>query len=187
MNVHVSIEMIGALFGASIGSSMGQKNALDRARREEMERLGLTQDMLDTAREVGSTLEASNAGLKATQNSLDTQQRLARRLDADQSELYERAKEALTAGKEEEARTLLLRRTDVQDQLKRVLLQCAEEKKRLERMKQNVAAIERRAMEVDALLRRSVSASTIQDSTDLGLSLQTEDPLLQKFKDLGID
>jgi phage shock protein A len=185
-NVHT-----GALFGASIGSSMGSKSALDRARKEEMERLGVTQDMLDAARDCGAELEQSNEGLRAVRDSLQTQQSFARRLDRDATDLYERAKIAMAENRDEEARKLLLERQLDQDKFKKVLMQCAEEKKRLEKMEENVKAIERRAMEVDSLLRRTVGAKAIQETaaTDsmVGLSLTAEDPLIQKFRDLGID
>jgi len=181
----------GALFGASIGSNMGAKSALGRARQEEMDRLGVTQDMLDSAKECGVLLERSNEGLRAVRDSLQTQQSFARRLDRDASELYERAKVAMAESNEEEARKLLMLRQRDQDKLKQVLIQCAEEKKRLEAMESNIKAIESRAMEVDSLLRRTVGAKAILDtaasSSDVGLSLSTADPLLQKFRDLGID
>jgi phage shock protein A len=180
----------GALFGASIGSSMGSKSAIDKARKEEMERLGVSQDMLDAARDCGAELERSNAGLQAVRDSLQTQQSFARRLDRDANDLYERAKIAMADGKEEEARKLLFERNQDQDKFKKVLMQCAEEKKRLEQMEKNVKAIERRAMEVDSLLRRTLGAKAVQEiaTTDIsGISLTMEDPLLQKFRDLDID
>ena len=53
-------------------------------------------------------------------------------------------------------------------------------------MESNVESIKRRALEVESLLQRTVGAKARQDSfTDLSLSV--EDPLLQKFRDLGID
>ena len=55
-------------------------------------------------------------------------------------------------------------------------------------MESNVAALERRAMEVEALLRRTMGAKTLVDTSGANaLSLSTDDPLLQKFRDLGID
>jgi phage shock protein A len=175
------------LFGASIGSNFGARKAASRAREEEMQRLGLTQEMLDMAQDAGLSLEQGNEGLKATQDSLETQQRWARMLDADATELYEKAKLAMTEDREEDARQFLLKRTEIQDKLREVLLNCAEEKKRLLKLHENVAALERRAVEVDALMRRNVSAKTIEESSDLGLSLTVEDSLMRKFKDLGID
>jgi len=175
----------GALFGASMGSRMGAQKALNKARQQEMERLGLTQDMLDTANSVGLALERSNEGLKAVQDSLDTQQRLARRLEADAKQLYEKAQRALTENnQEEQARQWLMQRTEVQDKLKQVLKNCAEERQRLQKMEDNVEQLQRRALEVETLMRRSVSAKTLSSSE---LALPVEDPLLQKFKDLGID
>jgi len=181
----------GALFGASIGSNIGAKNAAERARREEMERLGITQDMLDAAQDIGMSLERSNEGLKATQESLETQQRFARRLDAESSELYDKAKAALGRSDDEAARELLMKRQQVLDKLKVALKKCADERKRLETMERNVSILETRAMEVDALLRRTVSAKTAAElattTEAAGLALSDEDPLLRKFRDQGID
>jgi hypothetical protein len=64
---------------------------------------------------------------------------------------------------------------------------CAEEKKRLEIMEDNVKQLQKRAMEVEGLLQRTVGATTRQDSFTEDLSMSTDDPLLQKFRDLGID
>ena len=48
--------------------------------QEELDRLGISQDMLDAAQEIGVALERSAEGLQASQDSLDTQQRLAKRM-----------------------------------------------------------------------------------------------------------
>ena len=154
-----------------------------------MERLGISQDMLDMAQDVGVSLEKSIEGMKAVRNSLETQQKLARLLDAESSNLYNKAKESISDSNEELARKLLLERTNVQEKLKKVLINCTEEKGRLQKMEDNISQLERRALEIDMLLRRTVSAKSMQGSADLdlGLSLRSEDPLLQKFKDLGID
>jgi phage shock protein A len=178
---------LGLLFGAQIGANLGAKGAANRARKEEMDRLGVTQEMLDAAEECGLALQQSMEGLKATQSSLDTHQSLARRLDRDATELYDKAKEAMASGDEEAARTALLRRNENQEKLKKVLKLCAEEKKRFEMMEQNVEAIERRALEVESLLQRTIGAKARQDSSFMDLSLSVEDPLLKKFRDLGID
>lgn len=152
-----------------------------------MERLGISQEMLDMAKDIGLSLESSMEGIQAIQTSLETQQRLAKLLDQEVNTLYDRAKVALSKSDDDLARKLLMERTAAQEKLKRVLIACAEEKGRLETMRVNVSQLERRALEVDALLRRSVSAKSLQNSSDFGFSLQTEDPLLQKFKDIGID
>ncbi len=177
----------GLLFGSQIGANIGAKNAKDRARKEEMERLGITQDMLDSAEEVGIALEQAMEGLRATKGSLDTQQSLARRLELDADELYEKAKAAIASGKEDEARKLLFQRNENQDKLVKVLKLCVEEKQRFEKMQENVAAIERRALEIESLLQRSVGAKARQSVAFEDLSLPSEDPLLRKFRDLGID
>mmetsp|Transcript_26867 Transcript_26867/g.39755 ORF Transcript_26867/g.39755 Transcript_26867/m.39755 type:complete len:256 (+) Transcript_26867:58-825(+) len=176
----------GALFGAQLGAQMGAKNAVNRARQEEMERLGISQDVLDAARDIGLALNQSNEGMTACQNSLETQQQFARRLDTKMTSLYDAAKEKLTAGEEEAARELLLERTQTEEKLKSVLQSCADEKRRLAQMENNVESLEERAMEMETLLRRTIGAKTTMDSSSM-LSLDTEDPLLQKFRDAGID
>lgn len=176
----------GALFGASIGANFGARQALDRARKEELDRIGLTEDVLNAARDVGLALQQSNEGLEAIQNSLTTQRQLARVLDEEAKDLYDRAQKALAEADEETARRLLLQRTGVQEKLKKALLNCAEDKHRLEKMEENVAQLKRRALEMEVLMQRSVNSKTLTNSS-IDLSLPVEDPLLQKFKDLGID
>lgn len=188
----------GALFGASIGSKLGGKKAFDRARKEEMEKKGITQDMLDAAEEVGYALEQSMEGMEATKESLRSQQSLARRIESDVNDFYEKAKEAMVDGREEDAKVFLLKRNENQDSLKDVLMRCAEEMKRINIMDSNVSALQKRALEVEAMLQRTVGAKARQDSSDFAarqdafsgtedFALSREDPLLKKFKDLGID
>ena len=187
----------GALFGAAVGGNIGTKNAFDKARKEEMEKKGITQEMLDAAEEVGYALEQSMIGMDATRESLRSQQTLARRIEEDMNNTYEKAKAAMVEGREEDARSFLLKRNGDQDRLKDVLKNCAEEKKRIGVMESNVSALKTRAMEVEAILQRAVGAKARRDSsdlvaeqsvmTDLDLSLSREDPLLKKFKDAGIE
>jgi hypothetical protein len=63
---------------------------------------------------------------------------------------------------------------------------CLEEKKRLEMMENNVDALQKRAMEVEGMLQRTVGAKARHESFK-DFSISSEDPLLQKFKDFGID
>jgi phage shock protein A len=160
---------------------------LDKAKRNEMDRLGLSEDMLAAAKDVGEALERSVEGLQVVQNGLETQQRFAKRLDQDAAALYDDAKTAMARNEEETARKLLLQRQLTLDKLKSTLVDCAEMKKRLETMKSNVLALERRAMEVESLLERTVGAKNMLDTSDLGLALSSRDPLLQKFRDIGIE
>ena len=155
--------------------------------------------MLDAAQDNGVALERSLQGLQTVQEWLDTQQRWARRLDAECHDLYDKSKNLLTSGKEDEARQLLLKRTRVQEQLKQALQNCALAKKQQTTLEENARRLEQRAMEIDTLLRRASGAKAMQDSAlattgrfdnydvDFGLSLRDSDPLLRKFKDMGID
>merc|ERR1712238_595104 len=103
----------GALFGASIGSQFGASRAVDKAKQDELARMGVTNDMLESAREMGATLDRSIEGLKATQDSLKTLQNFAKRLSSDADNAYSEAKVALESKNEELARTLLLKRTQI--------------------------------------------------------------------------
>lgn len=178
----------GALFGAQIGASFGAASQLDKAREEEMKRKGLSPEMLDQATEIGAALRQAVEGLRATQDSVDTSQRLAKNLDGQEKAIYENAKSAIASGDEAGARTLLLERESVKDKLLKVLKSMAEDRKRLEIMENNVEALETRALEIESLLKRSVGAASLKDSSDMnvGLSLEPEDPLLKKFRDLGM-
>jgi len=111
----------GALFGAQLGSKVGAVNAVDKAKNEEMARLGVSDEMLKMAEEIGTALERSLEGFKASQDSIETQQSLARRLDVNANELYEKAKIAMVSTNEEQAKKLLLDRQMVQEKLKKVL------------------------------------------------------------------
>ncbi|KAL3911851.1 MAG: hypothetical protein SGARI_001442, partial [Bacillariaceae sp.] len=155
----------GMLFGSQIGASFGAQNAMNKARQEELAKMGVSQDMLDTAQDIGFALSQSMEGLEATESSLQTHQSLARRIDREVTEVYDMAKAALEEKDEERARTLLLKRADLQEELKKMLKRCVEEKGRLEVMQDNVASLEKRGMEVEALLQRTIGAKARQDST----------------------
>jgi len=176
----------GALFGASIGSSIGASKAIDKAKKEELERLGVTNDMLESAKEIGLLLERATEGLRATEDSLITQQKFAKRLEMDANKIYDDAKEALAVGNEDAARDLLLKKNQMQDKLKKTLMNCVEEKQRLSKMQENVSSIEERAFEIESVLKRTIGAKAMLD-TSSDFSLANEDPLLQKFKDAGLD
>ncbi|KAL3796000.1 hypothetical protein HJC23_013057, partial [Cyclotella cryptica] len=174
----------GALFGAQIGASFGQARTVDKARVDEMKRKGITPEMLDMANEVGVALKQSIEGLRATQDSIETSQRLAKTLDKQSESFYERAKNAIESGDEELARKLLMERESVKEKLVKVLKALAEDRKRLSIMQSNVEALEARGLEIESLLRRSVGASALKDSSLNNFALEPKDPLLQKFKDL---
>jgi uncharacterized protein YcfJ len=182
----------GALWGASIGASVGAKRAQEAAQNDEMKRMGITPDMVEMAEDCAVSLNNAMEGLRASQNSLESQQSLARRLDRESDRLKEEATVALVEQEDEErARKLLSERLKLLDRLKPALVRCAEEKKRLVVSQDNVNSLEQRAMEIDTLMRRSVSAQTYQDTTlsnfDNRLTLDNEDPLLRKFRELERD
>ena len=121
----------GALFGASIGSNMGSQNNLEKARKEEMESMGISQEMLDQAREIGILLDRGIESLKLIEDALKTQQNFAKRLESDMDRIYADARLALQDGDEDKARDLLLKKTNLEEKLKKTLMGCVDEKKRL--------------------------------------------------------
>lgn len=159
-----------------------------------MERLGITPDMLEMANEVGVSLSRGMEGLEATRESYQTMQRLAKNLSSQVDDIYEKAKAAIENEEEDKARKLLMDRVTKQEKLKSVLEGCVNEKKRMEQMEDNVAALEERAMEVEMLIKKAVGAKATMDTNNAlmddglsSLSLAQDDPLLKKFKDAGID
>lgn len=176
----------GALFGAQVGASLGGASTLDKARTEEMKRRGITPEMLEQANEIGRVLSQAVDGLRATEDSYETSMRLAKSLNRQNEQIYDKAKDSMQNGDEDGARRLLLERERIKEKLVTVLKTVTEEQKRLELQRSNVEALETRALEVESLLRRSVGASAMQGSVDLGMSLEAEDPLLRKFRDLGM-
>lgn len=177
----------GALFGASIGSNLGSQSNLEKARKDEMESMGISQEMLDQAQEIGILLDRGIESLKLIEDALKTQQNFAKRLESDMDRIYADARLALQDGDEDKARDLLLKKTNLEEKLKKTLMGCVDEKKRLTQMEDNVRALEERALEMESLLKRSVGAKTLMDSSMTNLSLEREDPLLKKFKDAGLD
>lgn len=148
----------------------------------------MTEEMLEQTRAMGVALERGVEGLRATEDSLRTQQRFAKRLEEDVARVYDEAKVALMAGDEAKAKGLLFQKTQIEEKYKKTLMNCVDEKRRLGKMQDNVRAIEERAIEMESLLKRNVGAKALMDSSDsMGFSLAKEDPLMQKFRDAGID
>ena len=148
--------------------------------------------MVDMAQQVSMELQRAMEGLQASEDSLRIQQSFAKRIDTEVQQLFDEAQTAVRNQNEDRARTLLFQRQSQMNKLKQVLQQCVEEKRRMERMKENVQLLEQRAMEVDSLLRRSVSAKVLQDTqlrkdiydTSMSSDIELEDPLLRKFREL---
>uniref|UniRef100_A0A7S2SGT9 Uncharacterized protein n=1 Tax=Eucampia antarctica TaxID=49252 RepID=A0A7S2SGT9_9STRA len=173
----------GALWGASVGANFGAKNSYEQAKKEELRKMGLSDDILEMARDVAMSLETSERGLLSCEDSLQTMQSIARTQDNQCQTLYEQAKELLQ-NDEETARTKLLERTQIQDKMKQTLQKCVDEKRRVVQMRDNIEKLQERAAEIQSLVSRTVQANTSMPNNDLSLS--KEDPLLAKFRDAGI-
>jgi hypothetical protein len=65
--------------------------------------MGVNQEMLNTAQEIGFVLSQSMEGLEATKQSFKSDQSLARRIDCKVEAVYEKAKSAMTENNEETA------------------------------------------------------------------------------------
>ena len=193
----------GALFGASIGNNLGTKKAFDQAKKAELAQLGVTEEMLTAAEDVGFALEQSMVGMAATRDSLRSQQSLAKTLEQAMNDQYAQATRAMAEGKEEHAKQLLLERNTKKEKYIQVLKLCAEEKERMTVMEQNVKVLQQRASTVETLLQRAVgaktaataataagssSSSSLDDFTSGStFALNAQDPLLKKFQDIGIE
>lgn len=185
---------LGVLLGASVGANVGKTRSMEESKRREMERLGITLDMVDMAQDISMNWQRAKEGYNASQDSLRAQQSLAQRFEMAVQELQDEAKKAVVEGDEDRARAILLKKKQKMDRWKEILLKCAEEKERVDRMEENVQILEQRAREVEALIRRSISAKALQDTSNAMCLLDEsageissnsmEDPLLRKFREL---
>uniref|UniRef100_A0A7S1B503 Glycine zipper domain-containing protein n=1 Tax=Corethron hystrix TaxID=216773 RepID=A0A7S1B503_9STRA len=181
----------GALWGASIGNAMGRNSAVEKDKKDQMKKMGITEEMERMAENTARDLEDSKLGLEACRSSAESQRSLAKRLDEEQERLQGQARLALKNGNEPQARKILLERETVRDRLKAALGRLVVENQRMKEMETNLNRFEERALEVDSLIRRNVAANVAKKAGrdddgdfDCGLGLPREDPLLEKFRDL---
>jgi hypothetical protein len=174
----------GALFGAQLGARLGAQKAMDRAREAELQRLGITNDMLEAAKEIGFALEQSAQSLIACQKSIESQQEYVRILEQNMESTTEKAKLEIMNGNEEKARLLLMEKQQMKDKMMKALKACVEEKNRQRQLEMSIATLEKRALETEAEMREIVAVTTVNE---IGSSPSNDDPLLKRFQDLGID
>jgi hypothetical protein len=174
---------LGALFGAQIGARLGAQKAVDRAREAELQRLGITDEMLKEAKEIGFALEQSAQSLIACENSIESQQQYVRILERNMESVTDKAKIEILNGNEEKARLLLMEKQQMKDKMMKALKACVEEKNRKRQIEINIATLEKKALETEAEMRQIVATGSLNEIA----TSPNDDPLLKRFQDLGID
>ena len=123
--------------------------------------MGVTEEMLQTVREMGIALERGVEGSQATHDALRTQQGFIKRLER----VCEDVKRALGDGNEERAKDVLFQKSEIEDKMKKTMMNCVEEKGRLNKMEENMRDLGERAIEFESLLKRNVGAKAFMDSS----------------------
>ena len=168
----------GAIWGAQIGGGLGAQR---QAAREQasLERMGLGKEVQAAAQAVARDLQEAEASLQLTQDSLRSQQRLVETLEEAADALKASAQAALVKGDEAGARAKLVEKQAVTSKITAAQLEVADARERVTRMQSSVGALAAKAGEVEAMIGRSVEASS-----ELRNEIAIEDPLEAKFRDL---
>ena len=168
----------GAIWGAQIGGGLGAQR---QAAREQasLERMGLGKEVQAAAQAVARDLQEAEASLQLTKDALRTQQNLIDTLEEAADALKASAQAALVKGDEAGARAKLVEKQAVTSKITAAQLEVADARERVTRMQSSVAALAAKAGEVEAMIGRSVEASS-----ELRNEIAIEDPLEAKFRDL---
>ena len=151
------------------------------AAREQasLERMGLGKEVQAAAQAVARDLQEAEASLQLTKDALQTQQNPVKTLEEAADALKASAQAALVKGDEAGARAKLVEKQAVTSKITAAQLEVADARERVARMQSSVAALAAKAGEVEAMIGRSVEASS-----ELRSEIAIEDPLEAKFRDL---
>eukprot|EP00934_Nitzschia_sp_Nitz4_P006672 Nitzschia sp. Nitz4//scaffold121_size67750//40517//41394//NITZ4_006070-RA/size67750-augustus-gene-0.129-mRNA-1//-1//CDS//3329534357//6662//frame0 len=177
---------VGVLLGAQLGKSYGELNRQAGKEQEEQNSAGQSTTTLE-AREA---LNNARSALHAIQTSLQVQREYALRLESDMAELVAKAREAILSGNDEEAQFFLLEKNTIRDKLDGVLKHCCQEDERAIIVQQQIRQLEAEVIERENdNIKRSMNAneSTTGDIAGDTANSTIEDPLLKKFRDIGIN
>ena len=169
----------GAIWGAQIGGGLGAQRQAAAREQASLERMGLGKEVQAAAQAVARDLQEAEASLQLTKDALQTQQNLVKTLEEAAAALKASAQAALVKGDEAGARAKLVEKQSVTSKITAAQLEVADARDRVARMQSSVAALAAKAGEVEAMIGRSVEASS-----ELRSEIAIEDPLEAKFRDL---
>ena len=162
----------GAIWGAQIGGGLGAQRQAGKREQASLERMGLGKEVQAAAQAVARDLQEAEASLQLTKDALQSQQNLVKTLEEAADALKASAQAALVKGDEAGARAKLVEKQSVTSKITAAQLEVADARDR-------VGALAAKAGEVEAMIGRSVEASS-----ELRNEIAIEDPLEAKFRDL---
>jgi len=154
----------GAIFGSQIGSNMASR----KAATEQLERMGLSRDMIKGAQELMEELQTMEKGAQEVRDAYQNQAQRALQLEQDAEKFYEKAKAAVEAGDDDTAREMLEKRKRAQADLEKQIEQVKLARSRRDQMDGAVEAMARRANEYEQLMKRSMDASAVANAIEQG-------------------
>lgn len=178
----------GALFGAQLGGSMGANARVKRAADERIETMGLSKEIIKAAQEIAQELADAEQSLELVRGAERSQKNLFDVVDRTMEDAYKAAETALRNGDEATARRQLEERNLQKAKRAQVQAEVTAAAARVATMQASVASIAERANEIEQIIARQVTATKAKSSSgvspDVNLTLEAEDPLLKKFRDL---
>lgn len=151
---------LGALLGGQVGNSLGTNAAREREERTRLASLGLTSTDLKAAQEVVNDFKEAEASLQVVADAADAARTHAAALAEDVDAAYASARQALADGDEQSARRWLERREAASERLERARAEVADAEARVRQMEQAAQSLARRALEIEAIIARTVTASS---------------------------
>lgn len=179
----------GAIWGASLGSGFGANARQKREQAEELERMGLSEDMMKLAQQTAQDLAEAESALSMVQEAENSQAALVKRYDDAMSEAYKAAEDALSSGDEDSARRFLVEKNEHKTRKEAAELDLLEAKKRVSTMRSSVTQLAERTAQVEQMMSSIVAdkkMKSIASRSDAGVvdTFTVEDPLERKFRDL---
>ena len=192
--------LLGGPFGLLLGLGAGDTLANRAEAKKEMAKLGLNKKVIEEAQTLAQTLSDAQAASEAATDARETTRLRALRLDEAFEGLQDQAREALQRDDESAARGFLEERQKVGKQRDLAVAAHREARERCERIDRDVATLQGKVEEFDALILRSArQAQGVGVGGDderfeyemptsvLGADKPSRDPLLDKFEQLERD
>lgn len=175
----------GALWGAQLGKMMGSGSRERREQKEQLDRMGLSEDVVKLAQETAQDLANAESSLQLVQRAERSQSSLVRQLDDSMSNIYAAAEKALKDGDESAARSFLEQRQSIKLQKVAAQRELDVASQRVASMEASLAQLAVRATKIEQMVSRTVvSKRSLDISLDDPYSSNIEDPLEGKWRDL---
>ena len=166
----------GAIFGANLGSEWGRG-------RGTSEELDVDEEIVQLAQSAGRELADA---IQSRSQVLEIKENLARkvlRLEDEVEELTQKARRAIEADDEDEARSFLEKKYPIQQALESSKSELERALQRVIIVEDNVKKLEKQALEVSSLLERAQQATGAQRTAlkAEASAFSVKDPLLDRF------